>query len=348
MFRKYSIIIILFFKFLIYSNDSTTDKDSKNIRENFELKKENNNLFFQISNSIELMINSQGKLMINKKEDIFQPSNNFQLQLNYFFPLNKYIAIGPSLFTQIYSKIFYDIKEDLNEEFVFQFSSVILLGICFRITPYIKKINMPAFLLIIDFGPGVELSNSKEIFPEPFAKFGGFTNQILILPLIPYNIFIMDINIFSIMATYTIYGWFPGIRERNIFIFNFSFFNFIRKKANSGLRIKNIFNFILTGKPDIYDLSSQYTYNRLFVSLYWGTIKGFEINSGYSFEYITFARSPIYYIANKIFYEIIWYKNGFNISFKHTLSFWDQKFITGFPVNEFEVYLSYQFGDKRE
>ena len=35
-------------------------------------------------------------------------------------------------------------------------------------------------------------------------------------------------------------------------------------------------------------------------------------------------------------------KNGFDISFRHILAFWDNKFSNGLPVNEFEIYFSYQ------
>ncbi|OHD21770.1 MAG: hypothetical protein A2Y34_12415 [Spirochaetes bacterium GWC1_27_15] len=280
--------------------------------------------------------------MYNKPSDKFYPSNYLMLQAFYIFPVKKYFGIGPSFFSENVFKIFHYEDSIDTKSININFNTIILGGLSFSFMPHHPKLDIPLLIFFVDFGPSVELNNITDDGDNLAAKFGGYTSQFLTIPLMPWHLIIIDINIFSVMATQTSLGWFPGILNKNFFSLKFSFFNFIKKNVNSGIRLKNTFSFILTGKPSINDLTSQYTYDRLEFSLFYGGVKGLELHLGYGFEYITFARDPEYHIANKIIGEISYEKNGFKISLKHFLIFWDANIQNGLPVNEFEILFSYK------
>ncbi|HOV12686.1 MAG TPA: hypothetical protein PK771_00205 [Spirochaetota bacterium] len=330
----------LFFIFILITlnifSDVTGDIKEK-IPEFLKSDKNKNNFFYNITNQTVLNINSNGNLMYNYPVDIFYPYNNLIIQANYFFPVNSSFLVGPSFFNDNYFKIFHDTDSLDTNSVNFIFNSVILGGISFKFTPIHKKLKVPFLLFMVDFGPALEINNNKVDGDDLKIKFGGFNSLAIFLPIMPANLFVFDVNIFSVMATDTPIGWFPGVMVRNILLLKFNFTNFINKKIGLGLKIKNHLNFTLTGKPDLYDLTSQYTYDRLELYLSYGGVKGLEINSGYGFEYITFARDSEYHIANKIVNEISYKKDFFKIVFNHSLSFFDGKFDYCLPVNKFEL-----------
>ena len=311
------ILFLLFFTcFFVsisaFSQDNTNDNQS--YLDKIFLNKKNNNTYFTISNSTNFHINNKANIMIKRDTDLFQPYNDTQIQVGYHYPINNNFAIGVSGFFQNVLKFYYE-NENNNDlsNITIQFNGIILPGVSLRLTPIIKKINMPLFLMIVDFGFGAEITNNLDMNPDFKVKFGGFCNQFLLLPIMPANLFITDINIFALMATDTPNGWYPGVLVKNILIIKFSFFNFILKKSDSGFRIKNILSYILTGKPDIYNLESQYTYNKFYSTLYFGYLKGLELHLGYGFEYLTLARKSEWHFANKVYSELSWNKNGFSI-----------------------------------
>lgn len=336
--RNQILTLLLFSSLYLFSKDVSMDVDD--ILDKILLKKENNNVSFYISNTTNITVGDDATILIKKPDDVFYPYNDTQIQIAYHYPINRNAAIGCSGLFQNVVKMFYD---DPSTDFPsFQFNGVILPGLSFRFTPFLQKINMPLFLLTADVGFGAELTNNDEISGAMTAKFGGFLNLFLLAPIVPVHLFITDMNSLAIMATDTPEGWYPGVRIRNILNIKFTFFNFINKKVNSGIRIKNIFSYVLTGKPDLYDLTSQYTYDKLFVTLYYGGLKGVELHLGYGFEYLTLARDPSYHLAHKVIQEISWQKNGFAVVFKHTLAFWDGGISKGFPSNEAEISFSYR------
>lgn len=344
---KYAFLLFVFIYFSIFNvlyaeNDSALDNNKNEIFEKLRLKKEKNNTFLNISNLFTLGINDKGYLMYNKPLDKIYPTDYLMIQGVYIFPLTKSFGIGPSLFNENVLKLLHYEDSADSKSVDFLFYSIILAGISFAIMPYHKRLNIPLFILMLDFGPGIEINNDIEDGDELVPKIGGYAVQSIILPIYPINLFITDINVFAMLATNTPIGWFPGIYVRNIFIMKFAFFNFINKKVDSGFRLKNTFRYTLTGKPSLTDLTSQYTYDRLEATLYYGGIKGIEMHFGYGFEYITFARDPIYHIANKIVSELSWEKNGFKIMVKHFLIFWDKRFPNGFPANQFDIAISYK------
>jgi len=332
------VIFILLSSLRLFSKDASTDANA--ILDKILLKKENNNVTFSISNTTNITVGDDATILIKKPDDVFYPYNDTQIQVAYHYPINRNAAIGCSGLFQNVIKMFYkDVSTDVPS---FQFNGVILPGLSFRFTPFLQKINMPLFLLSMDIGFGAELTNNDEISGAIAAKFGGFLNLFLLMPIVPAHLFITDINSLAIMATDTPEGWYPGVRIRNILNIKFAFFNFINKKNNSGIRIKNIFSYVLTGKPDLYDLTSQYTYDKLYVTIYYGGLKGVELHIGYGFEYLTRARDPSYHLAHKVIQEVSWQKNGFAVVFKHTLAFWDGGVSKGFPSNEVEISFSYR------
>jgi len=336
--RNLILTLLLFSSLYIFSKDASTDANV--MLDKILLKKENNNVSFSISNTTNITVGNNASILIKKPNDVFYPYNDTQIQVAYHYPINKNAAIGCSGFFQNVLKIFY---EDVSSDILsFQFNGVVLPGLSFRFTPFLKKINMPIFLLSMDVGFGAELTNNDEISGAMTAKFGGFLNLFLLAPIVPAHLFISDINSLAIMATYTPDGWYPGIRIKNILNIKFAFLNFVNKKINSGIRVKNIFSYVLTGRPDFYDLTSQYTYNKLFVTLYYGGLKGVEFHIGYGFEYLTLARDPSYHLAHKVIQEISWQKSGFAVVFKHTIAFWEGAILKGFPNNEAEISFSYR------
>ncbi|MCG8572443.1 MAG: hypothetical protein MJB14_20110 [Spirochaetes bacterium] len=333
---------------LIYSQnqDHTTDKEMNEIKEKLTLKKNQNNLFFSIINDTQLSVNDDGSLMYNKPEDKIYPVDYLTLQVFYTFPVNQQFGLGPCLLNQNTFKLVHHSNDTDAQAVDLLFNSVILPGINFTFTPYSKKLGMPILLFSLEIGPGIELNNNIDDGDKLFIKTGGFSNQVLILPIMPIHLFIMDINSFAVMATNTPDGWYPGLRIRNYLLVKFAFFNFLAKDMNSGVRIKNTFSYILTGKPSLSDLTSQYTYSKLFTTLYFGKIKGIELHLGYGFEYITFARDPAFHLGHKIHSEISWKKGGFNIRFSHSLIFYE-KLISdtlndGLPVNQFQLYFAFE------
>lgn len=343
------VLIFFFLVFLIlnlYSKpDRTTDKEE--IFEKLRLKLDRNNAFLDISDLFTLSINNKGNLMYRKSKKIIKPidkifpTNYLMLQARYIFPVKKAFGIGPTLFNEnVFKILHYEDSTDKNSTDIL-FYSIILPGLSFTIMPYHSKMNIPIFMLFVDIGPGIEINNDKQDGDGLVPKFGGYSVQTIILPIMPVHLFVMDINVFAVLATSTPIGWFPGVFLRNIFLMKFAFFNFANKKSNSGLRIKNSFRYTLTGRPSLIDLTSQYTYDKLDVTLYFGGVKGLEIHAGYGFEYITFARDPIYHIANKVISELSWEKAGFKILFRHYLIFWDKRFPNGIPVNQFDIMISY-------
>ncbi|HBD94454.1 MAG: hypothetical protein A2015_06520 [Spirochaetes bacterium GWF1_31_7] len=308
----------------------------------FELDKKNNNTFFQIQNKTSLNFNDNLKLLFTKPQDKWYPRNELIIQAHYTLPINRDFGLGPSLFNQSYINISKDENSNTLESTSVTFENVTLAGLSLVFTPFIPSINKPAFFLMIDFGPGISINNNFSTDSELHVMPGGYSTQLLILPLMPIHLFILDMNLVSIMATTTPAGIMPGVRLRNHLIIKFSFMNFVNKELKSGLAIKNIFSHILTGKPFTNDLSDQYTYNKLFASLFWNGLNGLEINSGYGFEYITFARAPDYHIANKYFTEITYKKNNFTIGLKHSIIFWSNGITHGNPINELEMYYGYE------
>ena len=321
----------------LYS-DNTEDM-LKKIPDFLKADKNKNNFIFNISNQMAVNINNTGNLSYNYPEDLFYPYNNLIIQANYFFPVNKTFSTGPSFFNDTYFKIMHNINSNEIYSINFLFNSVILGGISFKFTPIHPKLKIPFLLFMVDFGPSIEINNSITDGDGLRAKFGGFNSLALFLPVMPINLFIFDVNIISVMATDTPIGWFPGVMVRNIFLLKFNFTNFINKNIGIGLKIKNSFNFTLTGKPSQDNLESQYTYDRVEIFLFYNGIKGLEIGQGYGFEYITFARDPDYHIAHKVVSEISYKKDFFKISFNHSLNFFDNNVLYGFPTNKFEIFI---------
>jgi len=285
-----------------------------------------------------LTLNNNLDLLYNYPDDKFYPSNNLIIQLNTMFPVNKQFSIGPSFFNDSYFKLY---KDSINTGTILNFNSIIMSGINFIFTPYHPKLKIPFMLAMIDFGFSCEINNNESDGDGFTAKIGGYSTQLLVFPLMPINLFIMDVNIVSVMSVKTPGGNMPGIMDRNILLVKFKFTDFFNKKIGLGLRLKNNFNYTLTGKPDLYNLASQYTYDRIETSFYYGGIKGLEIHTGYGFEYITFARDPLYFIAHKLVNEISWKFSFFKFVASYYLSFWDNKLQNMNPSHKFELNISF-------
>lgn len=326
--RLFILLIILLSLNLIYSNE---DESS------FYLNREDNNFFFYVSNTSSVSVNNKFNLLYKRPSDLWYPRNDSIIQSYYTFPVNRNLGLGPSLFSQ---NIIY-LSNDGNNDIV-NFDSIILAGMSFVFTPFIPKINKPALFFFIDIGPAVVINNNKVHNENLNAMIGGYSSQLIILPIVPIHLFVMDMNVLSVVRTETAAGIMPGVRLRNQFLARFSFLNFIDKSIRSGIKIKNIYSFILTGKPSDNDLANQFTYDKLFISFFWNGLKGFEIENGYGFEYYTPARKSDFYTAHKFFTEMSFNKNGFTIGVKHSLNFWCDKIKSGTPINEFEVSLGYR------
>ncbi len=319
--------------------DATGDLLKKNP---FELNRGDNNYFFYVNNTVSVGFNNNFKLLYNRPSDRWYPKSDFMMQGYYTFPINKNIGIGPSIYNQ---NIFYLSHPELSHDkqsTSINFDTTILAGLSFVFTPVIPSINKPAFLLFIDFGPAGVFNNNSDHSTTINAMIGGYTSQLIILPLMPIHLFIMDMNLIAFVRTDTPAGPMPGIRVRNHFLMKFGFLNFIDKRIKVGLKIKNIFSYILTGRPFTGDLADQFTYNRLFVSLYWNGLKGLELETGYGFEYYTNARESTFHTAHRAYFELSFNRNGFTAGLKHTLSFWSSGIQNGTPINEFEVSFGYR------
>ena len=336
--KIYFMLIQLLFMIFIYSADTTPD---------LTLDPDNNNSFFRIDTGFSIDVNDRGELSYHRygpddEDDFFYPTANIRLQAAYLFPVHRTFNTGPSIFNDNLFRVFHhnDDREFL-QSMQMTFNSVILPGISFQFTPYSARLNMPVCVLQIDAGPGFEINNNREDGDDLNWKAGGFCTQTLILPVMPVHLFVMDVNIIAILAVNTPSGWFPGVIIKNHFLMKFAFFNFVNKKAGSGVRLKNIYSYTLTGKPSLTDLSSQYTYNRFSATLYFGALAGLEIHQGYGFEYITRARENTFHTGHKLVSMILWSKNNFRISFTHTLEFWDSGINNAVPLNSFDITVAY-------
>ncbi|HPO50123.1 MAG TPA: hypothetical protein PLO89_07360 [Spirochaetota bacterium] len=348
VYKKKALFFSKVFVFIILSNFSSNLRlfsDSSNdiidkIPDFMKADKKNNNFIFNITNQTALNINDKGNLIYNYPSDLFYPYDNLIIQANYFFPINKTFSIGPSFFNDNYFKIFHNENSLEVSDINLFFNTVILGGLSFKFTPYHSKLKIPILLFTVDFGPGIEINNNSIDGDGLRAKFGGFNSLAIVLPIFPINLFIFDVNIFSILASDSPLGWVPGLALRNILLVRFDFTNFFSKKIALGLKLKNSFNFTLTGKPVMGDLESQYAYDRLELYLYYKGIKGLEFAQGYGFEYITFARDPDFYLAHKIVSEISYKINFFKISFNHSINFFSKNAKNGYPINKFEIFIT--------
>lgn len=279
-------------------------------------------------------------MLYNRPSDRWYPKNDLIIQGYYTFPVNRNFGLGPSLFNQNLQYLSHD-ESKTDGNVTLNFDSIILAGLSFVVTPFIKKIDKPAFFFLIDIGPAVVLNNNQNHSSDFTAMVGGYSSQVVILPLMPVHLFIMDINVVSIVRTDTPIGIMPGIRVRNQLLIKFAFLNFIDNRIKAGVKLKNIYNFMLTGNPSVGDLSNQFTYNKFYFLAYWNGLKGLELSSGYGFEYYTYANESLFFISHKFVNEISFAKKGFKLSFKHSLIFWDDGIVNGQPHNEFEVSLGY-------
>lgn len=299
----------------------------------------------EVSDSMELNVNNKADLMFNSPDDMLYPINYLSVRAQYMVPVAKSIGLGPVLVNENTQQLihFNDASHDGSVEVVFQ--SIFNPGIGLNIMPLHKKLNVPLLIFTLGVGPSVQINNDLEDDDGLKVKFGGFSTQFLMLPLVPFHLMISDLNIVSILARSTPTGWKPGIMVKNTFNLRFAFFNFINKKINSGLLINNRFRYIQTGRPSMTDLTYQYTYNRLETTLFFGGVPGLEIHLGYGFEYITFARDSDYYTAHKMVTGVSWERMGFKVDFRYILAFWDENFENGQPVNHFNLKFSYKLAN---
>jgi hypothetical protein len=355
---KWTRVIITLLLFLttsvfINAGDATGDNPAGRLM----LNRREQNTFFDIGISSSLSLNNRAQLMYLKapedqpgdeSNDRFFPDLDIRIQAAYHFPVNRQFSLGPSLFSQAYVKMFHNIEDLSYARTVHStLNAVLLPGVSFVITPWSKVLDMPVAYIQVDAGPGLEINNNEEDGDGLHARIGGFSNQLVILPVMPIHLFVMNLNVLVVMAVNTPEGWFPGIRLRNYLLVKFAVFNFIDKRAKSGFRIYNIFSFVLTGKPSLTDLTSQYTYDKLYLTMFWEPLPGLEFNLGYSFEAKTFARDPLYHMASKLFAEIEWERKRFSVKFRYSLEFWDvfepdeRSIRLANPMNRFEVSLTY-------
>jgi hypothetical protein len=318
-------------------------EDRKQLFESLRFKPDRNNTQISFHNASEIYIKPDGTLAWNHPSDRIYPNDSLLVQVNTLFPLIKGFGIGPSFLTEHYFKLSHPEGSDPALT-ALNFNSVFLPGFTFYFYPHHPGLDIPLMMIAVEAGPAVELSNVENDGDGLHWKAGGYTAQTLILPAVPVHLYLFDTNVLAVMATRTPAGWYPGILYFNIFLMKFEFFNFAVKQAKSGLRIRNRFRFILTGKPDLYDLTSQYTYNRFESTLYFGGVPGFQIHLGFAHEYITFARDPEWHQASKLVGEMNWEKKGLTLTFRYLLAFWDDGFLGGVPVHEFYFGAGYRLG----
>ncbi len=336
------ILILIVFSFILQSNlvfsDDTTNDSLQN---SLDLRLSENNYFFYINNIITISINDDLELLYNRPSDRWYPRNDLLISSYYTIPVNRNFGLGPSLFSQVLLYLSND--EDAKDySTLVNFEAVILCGISFVFTPYIPVINKPAFFLFIDFGPAAVFNNNRFANEDFTAMIGGYTSQTIVLPLFPIYLFVIDMNLVSILRSVTPAGPMPGLRIRNQFLLKFGFMNFIDNRIRVGLICRNTFSFILTGNPLENDLKNQYTYNRLALMIYWDGFKGLQLETGYGFEYYTYANESSYHTAHKFINTLKFSRNGFEVSFKHSLNFWSSGIQDGQPVNEFELGVGYK------
>jgi len=345
--KKVLIIIFLLTLNFLFSSDNTADNAKTNESDIFFLKRNSNNFFFHISDSTELNINNNGQLSYRHDRDKFYPQNVLFLQGNYIFPVNKVFGIGPSIIFQNIFKIFHEADSTDENSTVLQFNNFTLAGISFNFSPVNKKINMPVMFIAMDFGPAIQLDNDTDDGDSLNAKFGGFNTLALMLPVMPVHLFIFDLNVIAVMSVKVKNSWYPAVRLINIFTLKFAFFNFINKKSNSGIKINNDFQYILTGRPSFTDLTSSSINEKLNITFFFGMIKGFELHAGYGFQYRSFARDPLFHIAHKLLFSVSWAISGFYINLDYALIFWEylvsSPIYCGYPMNQIKIEIGYKF-----